>query len=451
MINAKEHFIIPQNVNFIINKLLNSGFKTYLCGGAVRDLLLGNTPKDYDICTSAFPEQVKKVFSDNKIIETGLKHGTITVIYDNDPFEITTLRIDGKYSDGRHPDEVIYTNNLIKDLSRRDFTINAMAIDSEGILHDPFNGTEDIKNKILKCVGIPDRRFSEDALRMLRAIRISRKTGFIIDYPTWNSIKKSAHLIMGVSNERIRDEFNQIIMFDDGIKLLVNSELMKYIYPEFLELFKVDQNNPFHIYNVGDHTLKAVEESEKILEVRIALFLHDFGKRITKSTDEDGIDHFYKHPYYSAREAERFLSLYKYDNIFKDTVKNLVEYHDVSFDPTKKSVKKLLNKLGKDTLLMLISTRMGDIQAQNKKYFLERFEKIKTFREIMIEVLEKEECFTLKDLSINGYDVMNLGFQQGEQIGKILNHVLEKVINEELDNEKSILVEYVHNLLDESY
>jgi len=434
-----------ENAILIIEKLNEFGFEGYMSGGCVRDEYMGLTPKDYDLTTSATPDQITEVFHDYRIIPTGIKHGTVTIMIDNIPYEITTFRKDGKYSDGRHPDFVEYTTSLLDDLSRRDITINAMASNGSEII-DPYGGREDIQNKIIRCVGDPNERIAEDALRMLRIIRFSTKYNFEIDIRTFSAIQENYHLLSNVSKERIRDEFNQIIINDFevfGLYALIYSGLMEQIYPEFLKLFDIEQNNPYHFLNVGHHTLTAIRNSpNKDLRVKLALFLHDLGKVDTRTTDENGIDHFKYHAKFSVTKAQKFLKEYKYDNKTREDVLTLIKYHDIEFIPEKKYVKRMLNNIGQELLVLLCDVKIGDISAQNPDFFDQRKSEVLKFLEIIDEIIKEESCFQIKDLAVNGYDMIELGLQR-EEIGFALNKLLEVVIDGVVENNKEELINYL--------
>jgi len=431
-----------KNAEKIIKKINDFGFEAYLCGGAVRDMVMNDAPKDYDITTSAIPDQIMKIFDNDRIILTGIQHGTITIIIDDIPYEITTFRKDGKYSDGRHPDSVEYTTSLLDDLSRRDITINAMASNGFEII-DPYGGIEDIKNKIIRCVGNPNERITEDALRMLRIIRFASKYGFAIESETFHAIENNAHLLSNVAKERIRDEFNQIIMNDFGLDLIFYSRLMKYICPDFLKLFDVEQNNPYHIYDAGNHSLISVLYSgKKDLRVHLALFLHDLGKAETRTSDENGVDHFKHHAKFSVTKAQKFLREYKYDNKTREDVLTLIKYHDIDFIPEKKYVKRMLNNIGQELLVLLCYVKIGDISAQNPDFFDQRMNEVLSFLKIISEIIQEESCFQIKDLAVNGYDMMELGLKR-EEIGFTLKKLLEIVIDGIVENNKDDLINYL--------
>jgi len=433
---------MKENAISIIKKLNEHGFEAYMTGGCIRDEYIDLIPKDYDLTTSATPDQIMKVFHDYHIIPTGIKHGTVTIMIDDIPYEVTTFRKDGQYSDGRHPDSVEYTTSLLDDLSRRDITINAMASNGSEII-DPYGGREDIKNKIIRCVGDPNERIAEDALRMLRIVRFASRYEFRISYETFNAIVYNGSLLLNVSKERIRDEFNKIIMTKFGLDTLVYTNLMDIIYPEFLKLFKIKQNNPYHIFDVGKHTLLGVRNSnKKDLRVKLALFLHDLGKADTRTTDENGIDHFKYHAKFSVTKAQKFLKEYKYDNKTTEDVLTLIKYHDIEFIPEKKYVKRMLNNIGQELLALLCDVKIGDISAQNPDFFDQRKSEVLKFLEIIDEIIKEESCFQIKDLAVNGYDMIELGLRR-EEIGFALNKLLEVVIDGVIENNKEDLINYL--------
>lgn len=434
---------VPEGPRHIISMLQENRHKAYVVGGCVRDRLLLKEPSDWDITTSAKPEATIEIFKSAgyKVIPTGLIHGTVTVILGKEGYEITTFRIDGEYSDGRHPDSVEFTDEVKEDLSRRDFTINSMAYNDENGLVDYFNGYEDLNNRIVRCVGDPNKRFNEDALRMLRAIRFSAQLGFDIEGKTSEAIKINYKLIKNVSVERIQIEINKILMSDNPhfIEKLYEYKLLDCIIPEYSLCFKCDQNNPNHIYNVGVHIQNSLMYVEKNLSLRLAMLFHDIGKPLCKTTDDNGIDHFYCHAEKSFFLAEEILKRLKYDNATIEKVKILVKFHDAVID-TPKQVRKILNKIGEENFIDLLKVKEADIKAQNCRYYKERHDKIKLAKNIFDKVIAENNCFKLKDLAVNGRDLMDIGIKDGRLIGKTLNELLERVIeNPELNNKKKLL------------
>ncbi|MCC0635460.1 MULTISPECIES: CCA tRNA nucleotidyltransferase [unclassified Clostridioides] len=430
---------IPKKVDYIIKELEKNGYEAYVVGGCVRDCLLEKIPNDWDITTSARPEKVVEIFE--RTIPTGIQHGTVTVMIEHEPFEVTTYRIDGSYSDGRHPDSIEFTNDIVKDLSRRDFTVNAIAYNSKTGLVDPFNGCEDIQNKCIRCVGNPVDRFEEDALRMLRAIRFSAQLNFKIAEDTKQSIYRNADLIKCVSMERIQVEFNKMLISDSSkLNLLISTGLLKFIIPEICDLEDVIQNNPYHIYNVGKHTLIATEVIEDELYLKLTMLFHDLGKKITKTTDKNGIDHFYSHSRESVKIAKQILKRLKYDNYTINKVLILIQYHDYRIEPKRKIIKKLLNKLGDVELFEdLIKVNWADTLAKNPKYAKQKILNLIESEKEFKHIISQNECFHIKDLAINGNDLMSIGVKPGKDIGYLLNKMLEIVINNPELNEKEIL------------
>lgn len=429
---------VPSHAKFIIDKLRENGFEAYAVGGCVRDSLINRRVNDWDITTSARPEDTMRIFE--KTVPTGIKHGTVTVIIDKENFEVTTFRLDGKYKDGRHPEEVVFVENLIEDLSRRDFTINAMAYNDEKGLVDHFNGIYDLKNKIIKAVGEPNKRFEEDALRMLRAVRFASQLGFNIDNNTREGIKKLSSTISKVSIERIRVEFDKIIMSNPFyIKELMDLGLLKHFLNELCLCNNVEQQNPHHVYDVLTHILKSVDNIEPILHLRLTMVLHDICKPQCKTVDEKGIGHFYGHDIESSKKALEVLKRMKYDNDTIDKVVTLIKYHDRTIT-NKKSIRKLLNLIGEDLFRDLLKVKKADALAQNPVCFKEKEEKLLEIEKKLNIIIKQKECFSIKDLNINGKDLIQLGIIPGKNIGIILNDILDKVIeNPSLNNKEKLI------------
>ena len=449
MTNKDIDIKLPIKVGMILEVLESSGFEAYVVGGCVRDSLLDKIPHDYDITTNAKPSNVINIFEEVgfKVIETGLKHGTVTVMINNEGFEITTYRIDGDYSDNRHPDKVEFTNNLKEDLSRRDFTINAMAYNDKDGLVDYFGGLIDLENNIIKCVGNAETRFEEDALRMLRAVRFSAQLGFKIENETSLAIQKNDKLIQNVSKERIQSEFNKILISDNPnyIGQLYNYELLDDIIPEYADCFECSQVNPYHIYNVGIHIEKSLSYIESNIFLRLAMLFHDIGKPICKSTDELGINHFYAHAEKSSELAEIILKRLKYDNDTIDKVKILVKYHDIEIS-SDKQIRRLLNKVGEENLRNLLKVREADIMAQNPQYYEKRHKEVLFLKDRLDYIIKENNCFQMKDLAIRGKDLISLGFKQGKEIGNILNTLLDIVLDKPELNTRKYLLDYVNKI-----
>lgn len=436
--------LLPKQVEKVITILSDNGYKAYLVGGAVRDFLLHKPIHDFDICTDATPTEMLKVFDKQRIIETGLQHGTITVVIDRFNIEVTTFRIDGKYSDNRKPDNVTFTNSLYEDLSRRDFTINAMAYNYEDGLIDPFGGADDLKNKKVRCVGNPKERFEEDALRILRAIRFACQLEFDIDELTSVEIKNQYERLYNISKERINSEFCKMIIHPTFYqKLLKYKMVFASFIPALKDTFDFPQNNPYHQYDVFFHTVRALENTKyDDLITKLAVFFHDFGKPHCYQDDTDGIRHFKGHGRTSAEIANTMMMRLKFDNDTKNKVCELVHYHDATIEVGKKYVKRWLNRLGEEQFIRLLNIRQADIKGQKLFYDEDRVEKIDYIKTILTEVLQQEECFSLKDLNINGKDLIAAGFIEGKEIGNTLSQLLCKVIDGELENDKNKLLEY---------
>ncbi|MBE6054974.1 MAG: CCA tRNA nucleotidyltransferase [Clostridium sartagoforme] len=436
---------IPKEVNFIINTFYKNNYEAYMVGGCVRDSILGIKPKDYDIATSAKPENTISLFK--KTIPTGLKHGTITVLISNNPYEVTTFRTEGDYLDNRRPSSVSFVTNIKEDLSRRDFTINAMAYNEFTGLIDYFNGVSDINNKIIKCVGNADTRFKEDALRMLRAIRFSCQLSFDIDEDTLNAIKTNYHLIANISNERIRDELCKILVSKNpskGLELLQSTRLLEIILPDINSLVNFSPKCSNHNKNVFSHTLKVIDNTEDNLILRLSALLHDVGKLNTLTAFNNGS--FYGFPGHCVEGSvlsKKILSNLRFDNNTIKIVSKLIEHHlvlNVNTAPTKYEVKKLINDIGKDNLPLLFKLQRADINSlDNPSEFLK---KVSYTEALANEIIENNEPLTIKDLNITGEDLITiLGISPGKVIGEVLNYLLDKVLHDPNLNSKELLLE----------
>lgn len=448
---------IPSGANEIIHSLQNNGYEAFLVGGCVRDSILGRPIHDYDITTSATPYEMMKVFKDKRIIETGLQHETITIVINGEGYEVTTYRIDGNYSDSRRPDSVTFTRSLEEDLKRRDFTINAMAYNDEVGLIDPFNGMEDIKYHKIRCVGRTEDRFSEDALRILRAIRFASQLGFVLEPDTdWN-ISKMYKNLENISVERINSEFCKIAASSNFcVQMVLYSDVLSLFIPEIKDMFDFLQNNPYHIYDVWGHTIHAVEayscDCEEDLNpidliTSLAVFFHDIGKPHCYQDGEDGIRHFKGHGRVSADMTDKIMKRLRFDNDTREKVVELVYYHDATFEVGKKYIKRWLNKIGEEQFRRLLNVRRADIKAQADMAQETRLQKIDNIEYILEEVLQDDECFSLKDLAVNGKDLITIGYKPGKEIGEVLNNLLDLVISGEYKNEKEKLLEIAERRL----
>ncbi len=436
---------MPEKVNIIIKTLESHGFSAYAVGGCVRDSLLGITPSDWDITTDALPEQVKEIFP--KTFDTGLKHGTVSVLIDKEIFEVTTFRCDGEYLDNRHPESVSFTKSIKDDLSRRDFTVNALAYNEIDGLLDFFGGIDDLKNKIIRCVGDADKRFLEDSLRILRAVRFSAQKSFEIEENTKLAIIKNAELVKNLSVERVISEITKIILADPfKIKELYNLGVLNYIMPEMCLCFETPQNIKWHIYDVGVHSLNVVKNLECKPYLRFAGLMHDWGKPYTKGKNDEGEDTFRNHAKKSVELAHDFLNRYKFSNADKDKILRLIKYHDREIIPEKKYVKRAINDVGEDIFLDLINLKRADCLSQNFKLTSPRLEIYEKYEEIYNNIISGNEAFSVKNLKINGKDLINLGFK-GKEIGDTLNFLLDLVIDNPELNEKENLINIVKERL----
>lgn len=436
---------ISDGAQRIISSLEKAGYEAFAVGGCVRDYIMNNPCDDVDITTSAKPEETEKVLQAEHIrfIETGLKHGTITALPDGESFEITTYRTDGDYKDSRHPENVEFVTDIKEDLSRRDFTINAIAYNRSRGFVDLFGGREDIENKRIRAVGDADKRFKEDALRIMRAIRFASVLSFDIEPETKKAIFNNKELLKNVSAERIFTELSKLLMGDNVFQVLVEyRDVIAVIIPELEPIFNISQNTKWHVYNVWEHTCKAVEQSPEDLALRITMLLHDIGKAYSKTTDENGTDHFKGHQKISGEYAKTALERLKVPNEIYNRVMFLVPIHDMHIGTDRKKIKKWLSKVGEERLRDLIEVKRADKLAQNPQMTEQELRNLDITQSELNKIIEEGEPFTVKELNINGNDVKTLGFK-GKQIGDILNALLEKIISDELVNEKEILLSYV--------
>lgn len=439
--------VIPDKVRIIIDKLMHNGYEAYAVGGCVRDSLLGKKPNDWDITTYALPHKVKELFKHT--VDTGIQHGTVTVVMDNENFEVTTYRIDGEYEDSRHPKEVIFTSNLIEDLKRRDFTINAMAYNDASGLVDVFNGEKDLKNKIIRCVGNPIDRFSEDALRVLRGARFAAQLGFSIEKETQAAMREKASDLRKISAERIQAELVKLIISPNPglLRLAYELGITKIIMPEFDNIMNIKQNNPHHIYTVGEHTLHALSEVRSEKSLRIAMLFHDFGKADTESLDNEGISHFYNHACESERKAVKILKRLKFDNETINKVRRLVKWHDYRFSLSENNIRRSISKIGDDIFLDLLEIMRADVMAQSSYMQNEKLDELKEIRCVYDKIIAAKNCLSIKDLAVNGNDLMELGLKRGPQIGEMLKLLLEIVLDDPEKNNKHFLLEHVNKQL----
>ncbi len=439
--------LIPEYVREILSKLNTSGYEAYPVGGCVRDTLLGKAPDDWDVCTNALPEQMEEVFGDCHVIETGLMHGTLTVLTDGLPVEVTTYRSDGVYTDHRRPDKVEFVSSLKEDLSRRDLTINALCLDSKGTVIDMFDGREDLEKKLIRCVGDAKERFEEDALRILRALRFSSVLDFDIDEYTSLAICEKAPLLKYVSPERIYAELKKLLCGKRAGRILLEyADVFSQFIPEIAPCIGCVQNNPHHKYDVLAHICKSIDNIEPTPTLRLTMLLHDIAKPGCKTTDENGIDHFKMHPVVGAKAAEEILTRLRADNDTKDKVCELIKEHDNRFPATKRSVGRFISKHGYAFFDDYIKVRYADAYAQSQYHREEKLSHLEGVIKIRHELEAQNACLTVKDLSIGGNDLLALGFK-GRQIGESLRAALEAVIDEEIHNDKKELLAFVSEYL----
>lgn len=433
---------IPHNVDLILNELECAEFQAFIVGGCVRDSIMGREPNDWDICTNATPAQMKTVFRNYNVIDTGLKHGTLTVVVDNVGYEITTYRVDGLYLDNRRPESVSFTSSLEEDLSRRDFTINSMAYNEHIGLVDPFGGLPDIQNKVIRCVGEPEHRFKEDALRIMRALRFGCTLGFEIDSSTSAAIEKLSHLLNFISKERICSEISKMIASDKFTHYLDKyRDVFFQIIPQLKPMSGFNQNNPYHQHDVFTHTLKVIDNCVKDPVLILAALLHDSGKPVCYQEGEDGYTHFHGHAKHSAMIATEVLSNLRFDNETAFQVVELIHYHDSTFTCTKAAVKRWLNKLSEMQLSRLLMLREADIKGQKDDYDQNRIDDLKEITKLIDEILTYEEPFSVGHLAIDGNSIISLGYKPGPIIGMKLRQLLECVIEGTLDNTEEALIQ----------
>ncbi len=433
----------PISVMKIIETLEQAGFEAYAVGGCVRDSLLGRNPSDWDITTSAHPEQVKTLFSHT--IDTGIQHGTVTVMLEHVGYEVTTYRIDGEYEDSRHPKEVIFTPLLTEDLKRRDFTINAMAWNPrEGII-DEFGGMEDLDEGIIRCVGSPEERFSEDALRMMRAVRFSAQLGYEIEPATKAAIRKLAPNLNHVSAERIQVELVKLVesMHPDYLRVAYETGITRVVLPEFDLCMETEQHNPHHCYTVGEHILHSMLAVSSNRYLRLAMLLHDIAKPEKKKTDEQGIDHFHGHQEASEEMAKVILRRLKFDNETIRIVSRLIGFHDYRFPAERRSVRRAVWKVGEDLFPMLLQVKEADTMAQSLYEREEKLEWIAKVEKLYREILKDRECLSLKDLAVTGRDLIRAGCAPGPELGRILNEMLQDVLEHPEHNNKEYLLQSI--------
>jgi len=438
----------PSYVNLAIDQLESHGFEAYIVGGCVRDSLLGEIPHDWDIATSAMPYEMLKVFSNFKTVETGLKHGTIMVLVDDKSLEITTFRRDGTYSDSRRPDSVTFSKELKEDLSRRDFTINAMAYNEKSSIIDIFDGIADLESKIIRAVGDADKRFGEDALRIMRCLRFSSVLGFEVESKTMLAANNKRKLLRNISHERISDELKKLVCGENAENVLrENSEIIFEIMPELKIMSTCTQESRYHIYNVWEHSLRAMSAIPAKPNLRLAALLHDCGKSACKTFDKNGSAHFYGHAKKSMDIAEIILKRLRFSNREIDCILSLIKYHSEILPISEKRIKKIISKLGENAFFDLLMLIRADISAQSSDLFEERSIQIDECLKTAKMIIASSACLSLKDLAINGNDLIELGFAKDKKLGETLNIILNLVLENRAENDRAVLLKIAKAML----
>ncbi len=432
---------LPQKVNTIIRELKQHGFDAYAVGGCVRDSVLGREPQDWDITTSAKSEQVKEIF--HRTVDTGIQHGTVTVLLEKEGFEVTTYRIDGEYEDSRHPKDVIFTSDLLEDLKRRDFTINAMAYNEEAGLVDAFDGIGDLKRHVIRCVGNAEERFGEDALRMLRAVRFAAQLGFGIEEETKAAIVRLAPDLSKISAERIQVELVKLITspYPEEMQAVYDTGIADVILPEFSVMMQTEQRNPHHIYTVGEHTIRSMKGIRADRILRLTMLFHDVAKPVCRTEDENGIHHFHGHPEVGAEMTGKILRRLKFDNDTIRQVTALVKAHDDRPPLSGKNIRRAIYRNGIEQYPALFAVKRADILAQSMFRRQEKLMYVDQYERIYLRIREKKQCLSLKDLAVTGSDLISEGMKPGKAIGQVLNRMLQDVLENPGLNEKQILLQ----------
>ena len=439
---------LPAPVSDLLGRLTRAGFSAYVVGGCVRDSLLGLDPHDWDICTSALPDQMQAVFHDQRTVETGLKHGTLTVVMDHVPYEVTTYRVDGDYSDHRHPDSVVFVDDLTKDLARRDFTVNAMAWSPDAGLQDPFDGQRDLSAKLIRCVGGPEQRFEEDALRVLRALRFASVYDFTIEPDTAAALRKKAPDLKHVAGERIREELLKLLCGKAAGRILREyPEVLAEIIPEIRPMIGYDQENHHHSYDLWEHTVRGIEGVPADPVLRLTMLLHDTGKPAVRTTDEKGEGHYYGHPRVSEEIARRTAEALRLDNAFRERLCILVRHHDTplrtqsgAINTDRSFLLRRLNKYGEENLRALFLIHCADRTATGYSSAEREQTRLRDRTEALNALLAEQPCFSLKNLAVNGRDLIALGLK-GKAVGETLQSLLEAVMDGLVPNERSALLD----------
>lgn len=439
--NNISNIEIPSTLSKVLEVLKKNGYQGFLVGGCVRDSILGLQPKDYDVATNALPDVVESIFE--KTIPTGKKHGTITVVMDDEMYELTTFRGDGKYSDGRRPDSVVFSDNIADDLKRRDFTMNAIAYNHEEGIVDLFNGVHDIKSKVIRCVGNPNTRFQEDSLRIMRALRFSCRYGFEIHNDTYDAMLKNIENLDNVSFERIQSELIGMLSYKINEEMLQKAKPFLFkIIPEMKIMDGYDQRNPYHEHDLLTHTFKSVALCQTPIE-RLTLLLHDIAKPSCQSFDDKGVAHYYKHDEVGAEKAKEIMQRLKFSSETIETVCTMIRFHQATIVPTKTSISRWLNKLGSENFELLCQVRKADIMTHSGENQNSMLQDIEQAIMIMQEILNSHATFTIKQLAVNGEDLKELGLKPGPIFTVLLNDILDIVMNGTINNNKEELIKFL--------
>ena len=433
---------IPAVPAQLLRQLNEAGFQAYVVGGCVRDSLMGRSPHDWDICTDALPEQVIRVFGEDRVAKTGLQHGTVMVLREGAGYEVTTFRTDGTYSDHRRPDSVSFVRDLRADLARRDFTINAMAYHPDTGVVDVFGGQADLKAGSIRCVGVAEERFREDGLRLMRAIRFASRFGFAVEADTARAIHDCLPLLDDIAAERIFSELKGFLIGTGvGPLLLEYRDLMGKILPELTPTFDFEQRNPHHCYDVYTHTAHVVAQVPPQTVLRLSALFHDVGKPACWSRDGAGIDHFFNHAQKSVELARSMLHRLRCDNKTRDAVLLQIRWHDLPLPQTLREGRRFLHRMGEEGALWSVDLHQGDAMAQSLYRRTEKLERVDKARDILHTLLEQQCCFSLKDLAVTGSDLIAAGCPKGPAVGKALNELLSLVLDGDVPNERQALLD----------
>lgn len=443
----KVRIRIPESAAKVLDRLHELGYEACVVGGCVRDSLLGIVPGDWDITTSATPEQVHAAFS--RTIDTGIAHGTVTVRMDGQSYEVTTYRIDGCYADHRHPDSVQFTSSLVEDLKRRDFTINAMAYNDRDGLIDHFQGMQDLQNGIVRCVGNPGDRFTEDALRIFRAVRFCAKLGFVLDPATREAAGELAGSLRFVSAERIRMELEKLLVspHPEMIRLAWECGITKVVLPEFDAMMEAVQNNAHHQVTVGEHTIRTMEACPPDRILRLVMLLHDSGKPACQTIDEKGVYHYHGHAVPGAETAKKVCERLRYDKATERIVVQLIRNHSLYPELSEEGVRRAVVQLGEDLFPLFLKVKRADICGQNLQVQEQKLRYMDEVEDIYQRILERGDCLNLRNLAVDGNDLIAAGLPKGEVLGRILNALLDEVLADPCANRKELLLDKAAELV----